>query len=88
MDYEQFGIDDYGKILYWIPGDKTIPMTATRGKYDFLALSSGGIDAVRRSLRLTGYTSNTSRLNSAAERALRQADKVAALKSNSRTSLT
>ena len=82
IDYEQFGIDDGGKTLYWTPGDKKIPMSATRGKFDFLALSSlatkygvGGTDAVRRSLGLIGYTSKTSRLSSAAERALRQADK-------------
>ena len=56
-------------------------MTATWGKFDFLALSSlatkygvGGTVAVRRSLELTGYTSKTSRLSSAAERALQQPD--------------
>ena len=83
IDYEQFGFDDDGKTLYWTPGDQRSPMTATRGKFDFLALSSlatkygvGGTVAVRRSLGLTGYTSNTSRLSSAAETALlRQADK-------------
>ena len=101
IDYEQFGIDDDGKALYWAPGDKRISMTATRAKFDFLALSSlatkygvGGTVAVRRSLGLTGYTSNTSRLSSAAERA--HSDKqtkpfeaaLAILKtSNSRTSL-
>ena len=82
IDYEQFGIDGDDKTLYWTPGDKRIPMTATRGKFDFLALSSlatkygvGGTVAVRRPLGLTGYTSKTLRLSSAAERALRQADK-------------
>ena len=82
IDYEQFGIDDDGKRLYWTPGDKMIPMTATRGKFNFQALSSlatkygvGGTDAVRRSLGLTDYTSKTSRLSSANERALRQEDK-------------
>ena len=82
IDYEQFGIDDDGKTPYWTPGDKRISMTATRGNSDFLASSSlatkygaGGADAVRRSLGLTGYTSKTSRLSSAAEKALRQADK-------------
>ena len=82
IDYEQFGIDGGGKTLYWTPGDKRIPMTATRGKFDFLALSSlttkyrvGGTVAVQMSLGLTGYTLKTSRLSSAAERALRQADK-------------
>ena len=40
IDYEQFGIDGDGKTLYWTPGDKRIPMNATRGKFDFLALSS------------------------------------------------
>ena len=81
-DYKQFGIDDDGKTLYWTPGDKRIPITATRGKFNFLALSSlatkygvGGTDAVRWSLGLTGYTLKTSRLSSATERALRQADK-------------
>ena len=81
IDYEQFGIDDHGNTLYWTPGDKRIPMTATRGKFYFLALSSlatkygvGVTVAVPRSLGLTGYTSNTSSLSSAAERAL-QADK-------------
>ena len=61
---------------YWTPGVKRIPMTATRGKFDFLALSSlatkYGVDgtvAVQRSLGLTGYTWKTSRLSSAAERA-------------------
>ena len=74
-------------------------MTATRGKFDFLALSSlatkygvGGTVAVRRSLGLTGYTSKTSRLSSAAEHSDRQTKPlVAALAilrtSNSRTSL-
>ena len=82
IDYEQFGIDDDGKTPYWTSGDKKIPMTATRGKFDFLTLSSlatkygvGGTVAVRRSLGLTSYTSKISRLSSAAERALRQADK-------------
>ena len=82
IDSEQFGIDADGKTLYWTPGDKRIPMTATKGKLNFLALSSlttkygvGGTDAVRRSLGLTGYTSKTSRLSSATERALRQAAK-------------
>ena len=63
IDYEQFGIDDDGKTLYWTSGDKRIPMIARRGKFDFLALSSmatkygvGGTVAVRRSLGLTGYT--------------------------------
>ena len=58
------------------------PYDCDEGKFDFLALSSlatkygvGGTVAVRRSLGLTGYTSNTSRLSSAAERALQQADK-------------
>ena len=60
IDYEQFWIDDDGKTLYWTAGDKRIPMTATRGKFNFLALSSlatkygvGGTDPVRR---LIGYT--------------------------------
>ena len=82
IDYEQFGIDGDGKTLYWTPGAKKIPMITTRVKFDFLALSSlatnygvGGTVAVRRSLGLTGYTSKTSRLSSAAERELRQADK-------------
>lgn len=89
IDYNQFGIDADGKTLYWTPGDKKIPITATRGKFRFLALSSlaikygeGGTNALRRSLGLTGYTSRTSRkgLSSSAEKALRQADK--ALSSN------
>ena len=82
IDYEHFGIDGDGETLYWTPRDKRIPMTATRGKFDFLAVSSlatkygvGGTVAVRRSLGLTGYTSKTSHLSSAAEKALRQADK-------------
>ena len=57
-------------------------MTATRDKFDFLALSLlatkygvGSTVAVRRSMGFTDYTSKTSRLSSAAERALRQADK-------------
>ena len=57
IDYEQFGIDGDGKTLYWTPGDKRIPMTATRGKFDFLTLSSlatkygvSGTVAVRGSL--------------------------------------
>lgn len=89
IDYEQFGIDDDGKTLYWTPGDKKIPVSATRGGFRFLALSSlatkygeGGTNALRRSLGLTGYTSKTSRkgLSRSAEKALRQADK--ALPSN------
>ena len=74
IDYEHFGIDGDGKTLYWTPSDKGIPMTATTGKFDFLALSSlatkygvGCTVAVRSSLGLTGYTSKTSRLSSAAE---------------------
>ena len=57
-------------------------MTATRGEFNCLAVSSlatkcgvSGTDAVRRSLGLTGYTSKILRLSSATERALRQADK-------------
>ena len=34
IDYEQFGIDGDGKTVYWTPGDKRIPTTATRGKFD------------------------------------------------------
>ena len=67
FDYVHSRIDDDGKT----PSDKTIPMTATRGKFDFLALSSlatkygvGGTNAVRRSLGFTGYASNTLRLSS------------------------
>ena len=37
IDYEQFGIDDDGKTLFWTPGDKRIPMTATKDKFNFLA---------------------------------------------------
>ncbi|MEW8525342.1 MAG: hypothetical protein AB2552_20050 [Candidatus Thiodiazotropha endolucinida] len=83
IDYEQFGIDADGKTLYWTPGDKRIPITATRGKYQFQALSSlarkygeGGTNALRRSMGLTGYTSKTSRLSKAAVEKLQQADKV------------
>ena len=75
INYEQFGIDGGGKTLYWTPVYKRIPMTAARGKFDFLALSSlatkcglGGTVAVRRSLGLTGYRSKTSHLRSAVER--------------------
>lgn len=85
IDYKQFGTDADGKTLFWTPDDgKKIPITATRGKFQFLALSSlairygeGGTNAVRRSLGLAGYTSGTSRkgLSSSAVKALQQADK-------------
>ena len=79
IDYNQFEIDADGKTLYWTPGDKKIPITATRGSFRFLALSSlarsygeGGTNALRRSLGFTDYTSKLSR---SAVKALQQADK-------------
>ena len=95
-----FWIDGDDKILYWTPVDKKIPMTATSGKFYFLALSSlatkygvSGTVAVRRSVGLNGYTSKTSRSSSLLrEHSDRQTKPlVAALAilrtSNSRTSL-
>ena len=74
----QFGIDDKGKTLYW--NDQKIPITATRGCFRFLALSSlatnygeGERYALHRPLGLTGYTLG---LSSDVEKALRQTDKV------------
>ncbi|MCW4239154.1 MAG: hypothetical protein N0E58_23165, partial [Candidatus Thiodiazotropha endolucinida] len=82
IDYSQFGIDDDGKTLYWTPGDKKIPITATRGQFRFLALSTlatrygeGGTHALRSSLGFPEYTSKTQRLSSSAVKALQQADK-------------
>ena len=98
IDYDQFRIDADGKTLYWMPSDKKILITSTRGGVRFLSLptlaskyGAGGTDAMRRSLGLTGYTSGTSRkgLNSSAIKALQQANKkpLATLKtSNSMTS--
>ena len=69
IDYSQFGIDDDGKTLYWTPDDKKIPISATRGGFRFLALSTlatrygkEGAYALRRSLGLIGYRSGISRL--------------------------
>ena len=68
IDYSQFGIDPYGKTLYWTPEDKKISVAATRGGFRFLALDTlakkygaGGIYALRRSLGLTDYRSGVSR---------------------------
>ena len=82
IDYDQFAInDDDGKTFYWMPGDKKIRMSAMKGKFGFLALSSlasdyghGGTNAVRTSLRLTGFTSKIPRLNEAAAKVLQQED--------------
>ena len=80
IDYDQFSIDADGKTLYWMPGDKKILITTTRGGVRFLALSTlasrygvGSTDALRRSLGLTWYTRKG--LGSSAVRALQQADK-------------
>ena len=80
IDYDQFRIDNDGKTLYWTPGDKNISISTTRGKVRFLVLSTlasrygvGGTDALRRSLRLTGYTRKG--LGSSAVKALQQANK-------------
>ena len=40
IDYDQFGIDPDGRTLLWTPGDKKIAITATRGRFRFLALST------------------------------------------------
>ena len=41
IDCRQFGIGDDGKTLYWEPGvGKKIRMTETRGRFQFLALST------------------------------------------------
>ena len=80
IDYDQFRIDNDGKMLYWTLGDKKISISTTRGGVRFLALSTlasnygvGGTDALRRSLGLTGYTRKG--LGSSAVKALKQADK-------------
>ena len=68
IDYEQFEIDDDGKTLYWTSGDN--PMTATRGKFDFLALSSLATKyGVGGGGHWASLASKTSRLSIAAERA-------------------
>ena len=81
IGYDQFGIDPEGKMLLWTPGDKKIAITATRGRFRFLALSTlatryggGGTNALRRSLGLTSYRTGTAHLSSAAVKALRQED--------------
>ena len=81
IDYDQLGIDPDGKTFLWTPGDKKFAITATRGRFRFLALSTlasrcgdGGTNALRRSLGLTGYRAGTTRLSSAAVEALRQGD--------------
>ena len=33
IDYDQFGIDPDGKMFFWTPGNKKIPITATRGRF-------------------------------------------------------
>ena len=40
IDYSQFGIDDDGKTLVWTPDNKKIPISATRGGFRFLDLST------------------------------------------------
>ncbi|MEW8450413.1 MAG: hypothetical protein AB2694_20540, partial [Candidatus Thiodiazotropha sp.] len=81
VDYDQFGIDDDDKILYWTPGDKKIPITATRGGFRFLALStlaskygSGGVNAMRQSLGLTDYKSSMPRLSKMAAKTPQKAE--------------
>ena len=91
---DQLRIDADGKTLYWAPGDKKLLITTTRGGVRFLALSTmasrygvGGTDALRRSLRLTGYTRKG--LSSSAVKALQRANKpsrATLITSNSRTS--
>ena len=63
IDYDKFRIDADVKTLYWTHGDKQSLTSTTRRGIRFLALSKlaswygvGGIDALRRSLGLTGYT--------------------------------
>ena len=81
IDYSQFGIDDDGKRLYWTPDDKNISISATRGGFRFLALSTlatrygkEGAYALRRSLGLTGYRSGISRLGKKAVETLQNAE--------------
>ena len=80
INYDLFRINAHGKTLYWMPGDKKILITMTRGGVRFLALSTlasrngvGGTDALLRLLGLTGYTGKG--LCSSAVKALQQADK-------------
>ena len=40
IDYSQFEIDPDGKTLYWMPEDKKISITATRGNFRFLGLET------------------------------------------------
>ena len=81
IDYSQFGIDDDGKTLYWTPDDKKITISATRGGFRFLTLSTlatrygkEGASALRRSLGLTGYRSGISRLCKKAVETLQNAE--------------
>ena len=81
IDYNQFGIGADGKTLYWTPDDKKIPITATRGKVQFLALGTlarrygnGGTYALRRSLGLTDYRSGVSWLGKEAVETLQNAE--------------
>ena len=79
IDYGQFEVDA-DQTLYWTPGNKKISITATRGGFEFRALSTltggeygrGGVNAVRRSLRLTGYASKTPRLIGSVANIIRQ----------------
>ena len=78
IDYDQFGIDDDGKTLYWTPGVEKISISTTRGGVRFLAVSTlasmygvDGTNALRRLLGLTGYTRKG--LSSSAVKALQQA---------------
>ena len=80
IDYDQFRIDADGKTLYWMPGDRKILITTTRGGVRFLALSTlasrywvGCTDALQRWLGLTGYTRKG--LNSSTVKALQRTNK-------------
>ena len=81
IDCSQFGIDDDGKTLYWTPDDENISISATRGDFRFLALSTlatrykeCGTNAPRISLGLTGYRSRISRLGKKAVETLQNAE--------------
>ena len=84
IPYDQFSVGEDGTTLYWTPEEgKEIRVSTVKGGVDFRALSTlaqkygnGGTNAIRTSLGLKEYTSNTRRrvkLSAKSEKAIQQA---------------